>query len=68
MNVGVSFNENDDQMTWEIDSQTTAVYNTKDNQGNYVLWQGWPVSNFSKCTIVMAKRSTELKDIVTSHQ
>ncbi|NTW31791.1 MAG: hypothetical protein HGB12_04070 [Bacteroidetes bacterium] len=68
MNVKVSFNENDDQMTWEIDNQTTAVYNTKDNQGNYILWQGWPVNNFSKCTIVMTKRSVELKDIVKEHQ
>jgi hypothetical protein len=68
MDVGVSFDATGDQMTWNIDNTTTAVYNTKDNYGNYILWQGWPVNNFSKCQIVMKKRSVELKDIVTEHQ
>lgn len=68
MDVNVSFNTTDDEMTWEFDSQTTAVYNTKDNYGNYVLWQGWPVENFSKCRIVMTKRSVELNDIVNEHR
>lgn len=67
MDVKVSFNTTDDEMTWEIDDQTTAVYNTKDNYGNYVLWQGWPVNNFSKCRIILKKRSVELKDVVTEH-
>lgn len=67
MDVGITFNTTDDQMTWTFDNQTTAVYNTKDNYGNYVLWQGWPVNNFSKCTIVMTKRSVELKDVVIEH-
>jgi hypothetical protein len=67
MDVKVSFDATGDQMTWEIDNTTTAVYNTKDNYGNYILWQGWPVNNFSKCSIVMKKRSVELKDIVTEH-
>lgn len=68
MDVGVTFNTTDDQMTWTFDDQTTAVYNTKDNYGNYVLWQGWPVNSFSKCTIVMTKRSVELADIVNEHR
>jgi len=68
MDVGVSFDVTGDQMTWTIDDQTTAVYNTKDNYGNYLLWQGWPVNSFSKCSIVLKKRSVELKDIVTEHQ
>lgn len=64
MNVNVTFDATGKQMTWTIDDQTTAVYNTKDNYGNYVLWQGWPVTNFSKCSIVMQKESTSLNDIV----
>jgi hypothetical protein len=67
MDVKISFNTTDDEMTWEIDDQTTAVYNTKDNYGNYVLWQGWPVNNFSKCRIILKKRSVELKDVVIEH-
>jgi hypothetical protein len=67
MDVGVTFNTVGDEMTWTIDNQTTAVYNTKDNYGNYVLWQGWPVNNFSKCKIVLKKRSVELRDVVTEH-
>jgi hypothetical protein len=68
MDVKVTFNTTDDEMTWEFDSQTTAVYNTKDNYGNYVLWQGWPVNNFSKCRIILKKRSVELVDIVNEHR
>ena len=64
MNVQVTFDATGKQMTWTIDNQTTAVYNTKDSYGNYVLWNGWPVNNFSKCTIVMQKKSTSLNDIV----
>ena len=67
MDVGVAFDATGEQMTWTIDNQTTAVYNTKDNYGNYLLWNGWPVDKFSKCTIVMKKRSVELADIVKEH-
>ncbi len=68
MNVRVSFNDDDSQMTWEFDNQTSAVYNTKDNFGNYVSWYGWPVNNFSKCKFIMTKRSTDLQTIVNSHR
>jgi len=47
MDVKVDFSENYETMYWEIDNMTTAVYNTKDNHGNYVLWHGWPVNKFS---------------------
>lgn len=67
MDVKVDFDETGDEMTWTFDSQTTAVYNTKDNYGNYLLWQGWPVNNFSKCTFVLTKRSMELKDLVVQN-
>jgi hypothetical protein len=64
MDVKLDFNETGDEMTWTIDNQTTAVYNTKNNYGNYVLWQGWPINNFSKCTFIFTKRSIELEDLV----
>ncbi|HNW98556.1 MAG TPA: hypothetical protein PKK00_09130 [Bacteroidales bacterium] len=67
MDVKVDFDATGDMMYWEFDSQTTAVYNTKDNYGNYVLWQGWPVNNFSKCRIELKKRSVTLKDVVKEH-
>lgn len=64
MDVKVSFSGDMSTMIWEIDSQTTAVYNTKDQYGNYVLWQGWPVNNFQRCKIVMVKRSQDLRTLV----
>ncbi len=67
MNVAVSFDGTGKQMTWSIDSQTTATYNTKDQYGNYVLWNGWPVNNFSHCTIVLQKSASTLSDVVKNH-
>jgi hypothetical protein len=64
MDVKVSFSGNKNTMTWEIDEYTKAVYNTKDQYGNYVLWQGWPVNNFQRCKIVLVKRSTDLTTLV----
>lgn len=68
MDVKVSFQENYNKMIWEIDEVTTAVYNTKNNHGNYVLWQGWPVNNFQKCKIVFEKRSQDIRSLVQSVQ
>ncbi len=67
MDVKVEFDATGDEMTWTFDTQTTAVYNTKDKYGNYLLWQGWPVNKFSRCTFVLTKRSIELKDLVTQN-
>ncbi|HIE16410.1 MAG TPA: hypothetical protein EYP69_05755 [Bacteroidales bacterium] len=63
MDVAVSFNETGDQMIWEWDNQTSAVYNMKDQYGNYVLWNGWPVNNFSKCRFILTKQSKTLNDL-----
>ncbi|MBP8042649.1 MAG: hypothetical protein KAZ36_12165 [Bacteroidales bacterium] len=65
INVGVYFNEDNTIMTWVFDDQTTAVYNTKDNQGNYLLWNGWPVQNFTRCTIELQKQTKDLQQVVT---
>ncbi len=65
MDVAVSFNKANDQMTWEWDSKTVAKYNMKDQYGDYVLWQGWPISKFSKCRFVLTKKSKTLNDLTT---
>lgn len=65
INVGVSFNDDGDKMTWVWDNQTTARYNMKDQYGDYVLWYGWPVSKFQKCRFVLSKKSKSLNDVTT---
>ncbi len=67
MDVFVEIDRTGNQMTWEFDNHTHAVYNTKDHYGNYVLWQGWPVDNFSRARFIFTKRSHDLKDIVMEH-
>jgi hypothetical protein len=64
MNVGIDFSADYNTMYWYFDSATTAVYNTKDNYGNYVLWNGWPVQNFTRCTIELQKQTTDLTQVV----
>lgn len=64
--VNVTFSNNYREMIWEIDNGTTAVYNTKDSYGDYVSWQGWPVTNFQKCKIYLTKSSVSLNDVVTN--
>jgi len=64
LDVGVEFSEDYNTMTWTIDDNTTAAYNTKDNNGNYVLWNGWPINQFTHCTIVLQKQTRDLNQIV----
>lgn len=64
MNVGIWFENDNNTMVWDIDDQTTAVYNIKDNYGNYVLWNGWPVNNFTRCRIVLEKQLKDLNQII----
>ncbi|MEI6347872.1 MAG: hypothetical protein WCP69_08000 [Bacteroidota bacterium] len=66
MNVGIQFADNYSTMIWDIDANTTAVYNTKDNNGNYLLWNGWPVNNFQHCTIRFSKQSVDIREVVRS--
>lgn len=64
LDVKVEFAEDYNTMVWTIDNQTSAVYNTKDNNGNYVLWNGWPINNFSKVRVTMKKQVKDLRDVV----
>lgn len=58
--------ENDvyDTMIWEFDDETQAVYNYKDGQGNYVLWQGWPIDKFTRGTFTWTKRTESINEVV----
>jgi len=64
MDVLVSFEDDYNTMIWEFDATTSAVYNKKDNYGNYVLWGGWPVENFSHSRFVLTKQVKDLADVV----
>lgn len=64
IDVGVDFSADYNTMNWYFDSGTSALYNTKDNIGNYVLWNGWPVANFSRCTIELQKQTKDITQVV----
>ncbi|MBN8701443.1 MAG: hypothetical protein J0M08_00095 [Bacteroidetes bacterium] len=54
-------------MIWEFNENTNALYNYKDSQGNYTIWNGWPVNNFTKGKFVFTKKIKGLNDIVSEH-
>jgi hypothetical protein len=64
MNVGIEFTDDYKTMIWDINTGTTATYNKKDQYGNYILWNGWPVSGFQRCTIKLAKQTQDIRDVV----
>ena len=66
--ISVEFYDDYNSMIWTIDEQTSAVYNTKDNYGNYVLWYGWPTNSFQKCQILLRKQVKDLKDLIRDYQ
>ena len=64
MDVKVEFSEDYNTMIWTIDGITTAAYNSKDNYGNYVLWNGWPINTFSNVKITLEKRVKDIRDLI----
>lgn len=65
VNVNVIVDEeNPEQMIWEFDEQTEAIYNIKDQYGNYVAWYGIPWENFTKGRFVFTKKSKSLTELV----
>jgi len=65
-NVKVSFQDKSNSiMVWEFDSQTIAEYNTKDQFGTYILWQGWSINTFSKSKFVLIKKIKSVQDLVS---
>ncbi len=65
MNVGVEINDwNTNRMRWTFHDGITPVYNTKDQYGNYVLWNGISLNTFSRCTIYWKKQSKTLNQLI----
>ncbi len=63
--VQVTFSESsNDTMYWELDEVTEAVYNTKNDRGEYVLWQGWDTDSFSRCSFKLIKKSKDITQLV----
>jgi hypothetical protein len=68
IDVKVSFPDSSDSvMIWEFDDETTAVYNSKDSQGNLVLWYGWPTDAFGRYRFVFKKRVKTVKQLITGN-
>ena len=63
MDIKVEFLSND-VMMWTFDANTFAAYNFKNEYGNYVLWEGWPVNNFQKIRIILTKQVKSLDDVI----
>ena len=66
-NVRVLIDDDDTEtMIWEFDDFTEAEYNTKNSQGDYVLYQGagFHVDTFSRCRIVFKKRIKTLDQLI----
>jgi hypothetical protein len=56
----------DETMEWRFTYDTFAEYNTKDEYGKYVLWNGISTNSFSKCSFILKKRTQGLKEIVAA--
>lgn len=57
--------ENSDVMYWTFDNQTIPEYNVKDDNLNYVLWNGISVNAFSRCKLRFEKRVKPIDQMVT---
>ncbi|MBN1981127.1 MAG: hypothetical protein JW795_06325 [Chitinivibrionales bacterium] len=67
LNVQVSFSgAKSDTMIWQWDAATEARYNTKDANGDYIVWGGWPTTSFSKCSFVLVKQTKTLIELIKS--
>jgi hypothetical protein len=64
-NVKICF-EDDETMIWEFDDVTEASYNTKTVDLEYVIWGGFPIELFSRCKIVLAKRTKTIEQLIES--
>ncbi|MCF8295954.1 MAG: hypothetical protein K9J13_00295 [Saprospiraceae bacterium] len=65
-NVRVEINDDDPEtMIWEFDDLVIAEYNTKDSQGDYVLYQGtgFGVDSYSRCRLVFKKKVKTLTQL-----
>ncbi len=65
VDINVTFTgANADTMMWKFDDLTYAIYNTKDQIGEYVSWGGWETDVFSRCSFVLRKRLKSLEEVI----
>ncbi len=57
---------NPDEMVWTIDNKTTPIYNTKNQYGEYVLWNGVNPNTYTHCRIHWKKQSKSILDLVNA--
>jgi hypothetical protein len=75
LNVRVSFPNKEsrdnstegDVMVWEFTTNTTGAYNYKDSNGNYVVWNGWPVDKFNRGKFTFTKRTKGINELVSDN-
>jgi hypothetical protein len=66
-NVRVDISDPDpNTMIWEFDDFVTAQYNSKDSQGDYILYQGsgFSTDSYSRCKLVFTKKVKTLTQLV----
>lgn len=57
--------DDDSTMVWELEEgRTTARYNKKNGQGDYVLWEGFPADKFVRARLVLTKRLGDISDLI----
>lgn len=57
--------DNPNQMIWEFTDNVVPVYNTKDQYGDPVLYEGVSTDSFSRCKLTFTKKVKSLTDLVT---
>ncbi len=66
INIDVS-DYDPDKMIWRIDDNTKPIYNTKNQYGDYVLWNGVSLDAYTRCEIHWKKQSKSLIDLVNDN-
>lgn len=65
LNVNIQIDEdNPKEMIIEFDDNVEPIYNIKDSDLNYVLWDGVNVNAYSRSYFILKKRSTSLRDLI----
>jgi hypothetical protein len=66
--VGIDINdENPDKMVWSFTDRVEPRFNTKDQYGDPVLYQGLDVNTFSRCTIVFERKAKSITDLIADY-
>lgn len=66
--VGVEINDDSpDKMVWNFTDAVEPRYNTKDQYGDPVLYQGLDINTFSRCSIVLERKAKSLTDMISEY-